>query len=143
MNPGQRVSVELKTHQEVSGRIVWVREANAGIAFDTPVDIADLLANPAVLDNGWRARTPRIEVDRLATLRAGARTQWVHTRDISQSGVKIELDEPLDVGADVVVTPEHFRPVAGVVRWQNGRACGIAFNQLIPLSELIDWLKRS
>ena len=143
VNPGQRVSVELKTHQEVSGRIVWVREANAGIAFDTPVDIADLLANPAVLDNGWRARTPRIEVDRLATLRAGARTQWVHTRDISQSGVKIELDEPLDIGADVVVTPEHFRPVAGVVRWQNGRACGIAFNQLIPLSELIDWLKRS
>lgn len=142
VEPGQKVSVELKTHQEISGRVVWTRDANAGIAFDEPVDIAELLANPAVLDNGWRARTPRIEVDRLATLRCGARTQWIHTRDISQSGVKIEVDEPIDIGGDVVVTPEGFRPLPGVVRWQNGRACGIAFNQLIPLAELIEWLKR-
>lgn len=139
---GKRVTVELKSNQAIDGRIVWVEEANAGIAFDEPVDVAALLANPPVLDNGWRPRLPRVEVDRPATLRAGARTLWVRTRDISQGGVKIDLDRPIEAGTAVVVTPEHFRPLAGTVRWQQERACGIAFNELIPFDELIAWLKR-
>jgi hypothetical protein len=28
------------------------------------------------------------------------------------------------------------------LRWQNGRACGISFNEVLPLSDLIAWLKR-
>lgn len=141
MHPGQRVTVELKTNQQVSGTVVWVRDANAGVAFDTQVDIGELLANPPVLDNGWRARSPRVEIERLATLRADGRTLWVNVRDISQSGVKVETDEPLAVGSDVVVTLDSFRALAGVVRWQAGSSAGIAFNGLIPLRELIDWIK--
>jgi len=139
---GENVRVELKTNQQVSGHIAWVDGSDAGIAFDAPVDIVELLANPPVLDNGWKPRSPRVEVDRAATLRSGARTRWVRTRDISQSGVKVELDQPLDVGSDVVVTLEHLGPIAGVVRWQDGPVAGIEFNQLIPFGELIEWLKR-
>src|SRR5205085_3482591 len=116
----------------ISGRIAWTRDANAGIAFDSPVDITELLANPPVLDNGWRARMPRVEIDRLATMRVGANTYWVHTRDVSQGGVKIDTDQVLTVGSPVVVTLQNFRPLAGSLRWQQGRACGIAFNALIP-----------
>lgn len=140
--PGQAVIVELKTNQAVTGHIAWVREANAGIAFDTEVDIEELLANPQVLDNGWRARAPRIEVERSATLRSGARTHWVQTRDISQSGIKVDTEATFEAGDEVVVTPEGFRPIAGTVRWQNGRNCGISFNEVLPLAELIAWLKR-
>ena len=96
-----------------------------------------------VLDNGWRPRTPRVEIDRMATLRTGARTSWVHARDISQSGVKIETDAtPPAAGEEVVITLEGLRPRHGVVRWQSGDQCGIAFNQLIPFGELIEWLKQ-
>ena len=141
VEPGQRVTVELKTNQQIEGRIHWVRDADAGIAFDIPVDITQLLANPPVLENGWRPRLPRVEIDRLATLRVGARTYWVHTRDVSQGGVKVDTDQPLEVGTAVVVTLENFRPLAGSVRWQKGRACGIAFNDLLPFEQLIHWLK--
>lgn len=140
--PGQRVTIELKSHQPVPGRIVWVSDANAGIEFDAAMDVAELLANPAVLDNGWRPRTPRVEIDRMATLRAGARTYWAHARDISQSGVKVETDQPPEPGAEIVVTLEGFRPLHGVVRWEKDKSCGIAFNELIPFGELIDWLKQ-
>lgn len=140
--PGQRVTVELKTNQQVAGHIAWVRDANAGIAFDHEVDIGDLLANPRVLDNGWQARAPRIEADGAATLRAGARTHRVRTIDISQSGIKLAADAAFEPGENVVVTPEDFRPLAGVVRWQHDGQCGVAFNQVVPLSELIAWLKR-
>ncbi len=140
---GQAVTVELKTSQPVAGHIAWVRDSNAGIAFDHEVDIEELLANPRVLDNGWQARAPRIEVDRAATLRAGARTHRTRTLDISQSGLKLITDASFEPGDEVVVTPEDFRPLAGVVRWQSDRNCGVAFNQIVPLSELIAWLKRS
>jgi hypothetical protein len=144
LTPGQAVSIELKTSQPVSGRVVWTRGGNAGIQFDTSVDVAELLAAPQGVDNGWRPRTPRVEIDRMATLRVGARTCWVHARDISQSGVKIEAeaDDAPAAGEEVVITLEGFRPLAGVVRWAANGACGISFNALIPFGDLIDWLKQ-
>lgn len=143
VQPGQCVTVELKSNQQIEGKVEWVRDADAGIAFDTKVDVSQLLSNPQVLDNGWRPRLPRVEIDRLATVRVGARTYWVHTRDVSQGGIKIDTDQPLDLGTEVVITLENFRPLAGTVRWQGGRACGIAFNDLLPFEELIAWLKRA
>lgn len=142
VRPGQAVAVELKSNQRVEGRVVWVREANAGIAFDAEIDIADFLANPATLDNGWRARAPRVEVDRPCTLRVGARTYRARTRDISQSGVKIEVNAALTPDCEVMLTPDNFRPIAGTMRWQQGGACGIAFHQIVPLAELVGWLKQ-
>ena len=138
---GERVNVELKATQPVSGSVVWVDEEEAGIKFDSPVDVAELLANPTVLDNGWRPRTPRVEIDRMATMRAGARTYWVHARDISQSGVKVETEHPPAADTEVVLALDGLRPLQGIVRWSNDSSCGIAFNQLIPFGELIAWLK--
>ncbi len=143
LTPGQRVTVELKTNLLVAGRIVWVREGNAGIRFDAAMDVAEMLANPQVLDNGWRPRTPRVGIDRLATLRSGARTNWLQARDLSQSGIKLESDQAPAPGEEVVVTLDGLRPLHGAVRWAGGGQCGIAFNQLIPFAELIDWLKRN
>lgn len=142
LDPGQRVAIELKGSKPVTGCVVWIRCGNAGIRFDTAMDVAELLANPQLLDNGWRPRTPRVEIDRMATLRIGASTGWVHAHDISQSGVKIETCSPPATGEEVVLTLDGFRPLHGVVRWQSGGYCGIAFNQLIPFGELIDWLKQ-
>lgn len=139
---GQAVTVELKTNQQAAGHVAWVRDANVGIAFDTEVDIEGLLANPATLDNGWKARAPRVEVDRPCVLRAGARTWRVRTRDISQSGIKIDIDQPIEPDTEVMLTPEDFRPIAGTVRWRQGRACGIAFHQIVPLADLVAWLKK-
>jgi len=141
LTPGQPVTIELKATQRIGGHVVWVRDANAGIQFDTAMDVAELLANPTKLDNGWRPRTPRVEIDRMATLRAGARTHWVHARDISQSGVKVECEHPPAADTEIVIALEGLRPLPGIVRWSNDNACGIAFNQLIPFGELIDWLK--
>ena len=138
---GQRVGVELKTNQRIDGIISWIQDNNAGITFDTPIDVEEMLASNVGLENGWRPRLPRVEIDRLATLRAGANVYGVSTRDISQGGVKIETDEPLEEGEEVVLTLDRFRPIAGVVRWHQEGVCGIAFNQVIPFRELMAWLR--
>ena len=137
---GDVLAVELKSNQQISGRVVWAQGTNVGIAFDAPVDVEELLSSQ-MKEEGWRPRLPRVEVDRLAMLRLGAGIYGVSTRDISQGGVKVETDRPFDSGADVVLTLDRFRPVPGVVRWYHDGLCGVAFNQVIPFRELMGWLK--
>jgi len=137
---GQNVAVELKTDQPIAGKVTWTRDSTIGVAFDEKVDLAEVLSNAALLDNGLRPRMPRVPVDRMATLRAGARTYWVSTRDISQGGVKVEADQALDIGGETVVMLENFRPIPGVVRWKKENVAGISFNQVIPFHELSRWL---
>jgi PilZ domain len=138
---GAAVAVELKSNEAVPGTVVWADESNVGIEFDRQIDVEEMLSSQAALDNGWRPRLPRVEVDRLATLRCGARLYGVNTRDISQGGVKVETDQPLEPGREVVLTMERFRPLAGVVRWCGEGVAGIAFNHLIPFHELMEWLR--
>ena len=138
---GDEVAIELKANQPIPGRVVWAEEANIGIEFEEPIDVPGMLAHQSRLENGWRPRLPRVEVDRLATLRCGSRLLAVNTRDISQGGVKVESDEPLEVGEDVVLTLEKMRPIPGVVRWSGDGLAGIAFNQLLPFHDLMTWLR--
>jgi hypothetical protein len=138
---GAAVAIELKSNQPVPGTVVWADQSNLGIEFDQPIDVEEMLSSQAALESGWRPRLPRVEVDRLATLRCGARLYGVNTRDISQGGVKVETDQPLEVGREIVLTMEKFRPVAGVVRWCRDGLAGIAFNHLIPFHELMEWLR--
>lgn len=140
LETGQRLAVELKTNLQIPGTVTWTRDSTIGVAFDEKVDVGEVLSNAAALDNGWRPRMPRVPVDRMATLRAGARTYWLSARDISQGGVKLESDQPLDIGGETVVTLENFRPITGVVRWRKDNAVGISFNQVIPFQELGRWL---
>jgi hypothetical protein len=137
---GETVEVELKGNQPIHGRVVWGEASNIGVQFDAQIDVAEMLSNNAAIENGLQPRLPRVEVDRLATVRCGARLCGVNTRDISQGGVKVETDDPLEVGAQVVITMEKFRPVQGVVRWCGGGLAGIAFHELLRFGELMAWL---
>ncbi|HEY0028904.1 MAG TPA: PilZ domain-containing protein [Allosphingosinicella sp.] len=137
---GETLAVELKAGEPIHGHVAWADQSNIGIKFDDQIDVAAMLSNNSLLENGIQPRLPRVEVDRLATVRCGARLCGVNTRDISQGGVKVETDAPLDVGAQIVLTMERFRPLQGVVRWCGGGLAGIAFHQLIPFGELMAWL---
>ena len=138
---GQRVEVELKSDQRIAGSVYWARESNIGIGFDAPIDVEEMLASHKSGSGDWRPRMPRIEVDRLAMMRVGARAYGVSTCDISQGGVKLIVDQPLEPGAAVVLSLEQFRAVPGVVRWYHEGVAGIAFNEVIPFQELMAWLR--
>ena len=137
----QPVSVALKSNQMLSGTVVWISEGNVGIAFDQPIDVEEMLSNASLSENGWLPRMPRVEVDWLATVRAGAAITWVTIRDISQGGIKFESDTPLEAGQQVTLTVDRFRSVPGVLRWYDGGHGGIQFNELVPFSELMTWLR--
>lgn len=138
---GTRLQIEIKNDEPIGGSVIWEADSNIGIAFDTKIDVAELLATSKILSDGRRARRPRIAIDRMGQLRCGASMHWVQARDISQGGVGIETDGDLPVNADVVVTLDGFRPLPGIVRWRNDSHCGISFLQVIPIGELCEWLR--
>jgi hypothetical protein len=141
LRPTTHIVAELKPGQPMPGRVVWVRESNIGMAFDEKIDVEAILSSQSV-EKGQQPRSPRVEVDRLATVRCGARLYGASTVDISQGGVKLELDEPLDQGREVVLTLDQFRPLKGIVRWSHDGLVGVSFNETIPFRELMEWLKR-
>jgi len=132
------VTVELKSGQPISGRISWTREPNAGVVFDEPIDVIDILS--ATMD-APRPRMPRIETACHATLREGATALRVRVCDISQGGVKVESETILARGADVVVTLPGLEPQPGLACWVEDGFIGVAFNRLLSLSELVSWLQ--
>lgn len=135
---GTPVIVELKSGQPIRGKISWMRDQNAGVSFDHPVDVIDILSSSM---EGPRPRMPRIATQCHATIREGANVLRVEACDISQGGVKIRTEAVLSQGTDIVVTLPEMAAQAGIICWSSNGFAGINFNRLMPLRELVDWLQ--
>jgi hypothetical protein len=135
---GTPVTVELKSGQPISGKVSWIREQTAGIAFDQPIDVIDILSSAM---DGPRPRMPRIETHCHATLREGSNASRVRVCDISQGGVKIESETILPRGIDVVITLPGLYPQPGLACWVDHGFIGVSFNRLLSLGELVSWLQ--
>ena len=137
LEPGARIAVELKRGEQISGTISWTEDSNAGITFDEPVDIVELLANSA---DGPRPRMPRVEVRCIASVRQGSQVYGMRAHDVSQGGLKVESNRELAIGSEVIVTLPGLRSQQGTVRWREGRCYGITFHRLVALPDLVAWL---
>lgn len=137
LDAGTTLQVELKEHQPIPGKVGWVRGSDAGIVFDQPVDVVDLLKTSG---DGPRPRMPRVEVNCVGFVREGAILHRSLVKNISQGGVSVETANPLTVGGEVTVSLPGLRPQPAVVRWNDGHRYGITFNTVLPLAGLVEWL---
>jgi hypothetical protein len=135
---GTALTVELKQGDPVRGSVKWVEGDLTGVEFEEPIDVLLLLAPPG---EGPRPRLPRIEVECTAWVRQDGDVIRTRVINISQGGICVQARSPLTTGADVVVTLPGLTPAAGVVKWADGGAYGIAFNRALILSELVAWLQ--
>ena len=138
LTEGTRLTIELKTGVSVPCTVTWLREGSVGVEFATPVDVVEILATA---QEGPRPRMPRIEVDCFATVRDGSQVHRMRVHDVSQGGVKLESSLILEAGADLVVSLPGLDPQSAALRWNEGGYLGVTFNRLLPLTELVDWLR--
>lgn len=138
LDPDQPVAIELKQDQPVAGTVSWVRGSDAGITFNSQVDVLDLLKSSG---DGPRPRMPRVEVTCVAYVREGAAANRTKVLNISQGGLSVETAGPLTVGAEVTVSLPGLPPQGAVVRWTDGQRYGIAFNTVLSLAGLVEWLQ--
>lgn len=137
ISPGDRLSIELKQGEVVSGTARWTEDDCVGLSFDQPIDVLELISTSL---DGPRPRMPRIEVHCTAWVREGAIVHRTKAANISQGGIKILCDNDLAVGAEVIVSLPGFAPLAGAIRWKDGEAYGITFNRVLALPQLVEWL---
>ena len=137
LKPKGRIQIELKERHPVAGKVTWVRGSDAGIAFDQPVDVLDLLKSSG---EGPRPRMPRIEISCVGFVREGAILHRAIVQNVSQGGLSVETTNPLTVGGEVTVSLPGLAPQGAVVRWNDGSRYGITFNAVLPLATLVDWL---
>ena len=138
LEAGSPVSVELKRGEQIPGTVNWVRDDSAGVTFDEPIDVVELLATSM---EGPRPRMPRVEVRCIASVRQGSNVYGMRAHDVSQGGLKVESNKDLEVGAEVLVTLPGLPSKQAVVRWRQGKSYGITFQRLLALAELVEWLR--
>jgi hypothetical protein len=135
---GTRLSIELKQGEPISGEALWAKDGLVGINFDKRIDVLSLIA-PA--DDGPRPRMPRIEVSCTCWVREGADVRRAKAVNVSQGGICIESPAEPTAHAEVIVSLLGLSPIPGVVRWRDENYCGIAFNRVLSLSDLVGWLQ--
>ena len=138
LTEGTELTIELKTGFLVTCKVAWLSDGSVGLTFDQPVDIVEILSSSS---DGQRPRMPRIEVDCFAMVRDGGEVHRMRVHDVSQGGVKLESSRVIDNGADVVVSLPGLESQPAAVRWSEDGYLGVTFNRLLPLAELVDWLR--
>lgn len=133
------VHIEFNSHQRVTGQVVWTRPPMAGIKFDETMDLRAFLSGPRPR-GGLVPRPPRLEIRCGATVRVGKLYHKVEVCDISQGGVKVEINDWRCVGKPTVITVESLRPIKGIIRWYRGGQAGIVFDKPLTFEELAEWL---
>ena len=130
---GAPVSISLIEDIDVHGRVVWARDRFIGVAFDAEIPIEELLARPQMLQDGRRARFPRLAVDARVEVSMNNRTTFAHVRDISHKGAKLLFRDPIENSTQgmVLVIDDQTR-LEAMIRWQRGATVGIEF--LKPVS---------
>jgi hypothetical protein len=137
IEPGTRLSIELKQGEAVHGAVLWAKDDLVGVSFDEPIDIVSLITTSS---DAPRPRMPRLEVRCTAWVRDGAIVHRTRAVNISQGGVRVETAKGLTAGSQVTVTLPGMPPEQGVVRWSDEEGCGITFNRVLALSQLVAWL---
>ena len=143
LRPDSRVWIELRGMRTLSGTIVWARDGRAGIKFDEPVTVEELVGpvqtgRRRLLRNS-QPRGPRIIVDCPIEVQLDSGRVDARLIDISQGGAKIALrllpqrDERL-----ILMIPGLPLKLA-IVRWA-GDEVGVGFAEPLPFDVLAEWL---
>lgn len=137
LRPGEPVRLELKGQAPIEATVLWVKGTDTRIEFRQAMDVFQLLK---VGPGGPPPRMPRIDVRAFAMIRQGAVVHRAMIHNISQGGISAECKAQLEVGADATVTLAGMSPQHGVVRWSGSGGCGITFNTVLGLPQLVEWL---
>ena len=139
---GESIRIELAGGQLLDGTVLWTRDWEVGVAFRDTVEIEPILAEQWVTEaGGERRKSHRVEVECPATLQVRLRFYYGKLCDLSPSGAKVRTQGPLKKTGDAILSLPDLPPIPAAIRWTNGRECGLAFKESIPVEALTRWLQ--
>lgn len=134
---GTPVRIELRNMAVVNGEIVWARPPRAGVRFDAPVDVTELLRTGS--GQARRPRAPRLTATCSVLLWYQGQTTAQTLVDLSQSGCRLAIAHPPPVDWPVRITIPGLPPRHATLRWARDGEAGFAFREILSFSELSTW----
>jgi hypothetical protein len=139
LREGARLALELNYHYRFAVRVEWSSDSLAGLAFCDRAQVRETLT---ARDRGHPYRAPRLELDAEIVLRLGDTCLTARAKDVSEGGLKIELDDPEQVGREASVIVPGMPPMAGRIQWCRDGRTGLSFERPLPFRCLVDCLTR-
>jgi hypothetical protein len=134
--PEPRIFLELANGQIHPIERVWARGQEAGYRFAANIDVADFIAERSDHAN----RAIRLRLERPVLVTAGGQDGRATLVDISRTGARLDADARWPLQAFVRLDAAGMPIRYGHVRWREGTAHGIVFQNVIPLGDLAQHL---
>ncbi len=133
---GERLSIALSDSIEIEGEAVWWDGAHCGVAFDRPVDCADLLERLVAERKAPRYRPPRLPVRTRAIAHCEKGLHTVRVTNLSCHGAGFAHDGCFRAGMATKLAFETGDEYRGVVRWEKEGRAGLFLLEPIPSARL-------
>lgn len=133
---GERLEVALSDRIVVCGRIAWAKDGCCGVAFDTEIDVSELLRHLALEQRKRGYRQPRLPVQMRARAVIEYRTIDIELVDLSQSGVGFAHDGQIEVGKEIELLLAGGVRRKAIVRWSRGERGGAWLTQPLDRAAL-------
>lgn len=140
---GQKITIELRSDKVVTGTVRWVGDHAAGIEFDTPVDVSDMIQQrPQRSVLRKLPRSPRFVAQAHAHLQHDkGQTISGELVNVSLHGLCIETVDEARVDDHMIARIEGLPPRSATVRWVRDGMVGLHFDMPMGFSELARWLE--
>lgn len=139
---GQSVCVELRNGASAHCAVVWTNHFEAGLHFDSPVDIVEFLATARRTKGttDFQARSPRLSTACPVILRCYGKIVSGVLEDISQGGAKVRVQGTVKTGDQVTLCLPGLAARRASVRFVANATVGISFAETIVYTDLAHWL---
>ena len=135
----QGLVLELNSHHHFNARVEWTSGELVGLEFEDRGHVRETLA---ARDRAHPYRAPRHAIAADIVLRLGETCLTARATDLSEGGIKVELDQPEQVGQEARVIVPGIPPMTGRILWCRGGLAGISFERPLPFACLADCLTR-
>jgi hypothetical protein len=141
---GQQVTVELRSDKQMTGTVRWARDLGAGIEFDRPVNVEQILREERGTLLRVRPRAPRF-VRRGTVKLIGSEGDAVlgDIIDIAIGGLSCRPEQPLKRGEPIVASIDGIGATNAELRWSRGDVSGIRFDKPLPWRAFQTWLDQA
>lgn len=133
---GDACILEVNSAHRMQARIAWADGTMLGLQLTDTRQVRDILSRR---ETSFPYRAPRLRLAATLQISLGAQRLDVRCQDISESGVKVEIEEAFE-GEHARIVMAGLGTLEGRVRWwRNGKA-GISFHRPIPSETFTRWV---
>ena len=137
----EEVLLNLRLGEVISARVAWVSARSIGLVFNQPIELETVLANLCTEEQ--RVSGPRVNTLAEATIMLGSDRHKILIENLSQKGARILSGFKLQSGSALSLDLDGIGLIPAVVRWSDMSIAGLSFNQVLPLWDMMRWIKTS